>query len=301
MGKVIILTGATSGIGLETARALSTTGATLLLTARDRKKAEASLAGILDPGRVSLVDMDNASLSSVRAAAQQILTQTHGKINILIANAGIMGVPDLTLTEDGYESHFAVNHLSHFLLFSLLKDALLAASTPAFNSRVVLVASSAHRAGPLPEDGDYTFSNTPYRNDKAYANSKLANIYTASCIERRYGARGLHATSLHPGGIWTNITRYSDPDIIEAITKMPRLVPIFKSPEQGAATSVLAAVGKEWEGRGGVYLEDCDAALRGEDDGDGFALGYTTWTYSEVEEEKLWKESARMVRGERGV
>ncbi|OAG00548.1 NAD(P)-binding protein [Paraphaeosphaeria sporulosa] len=295
VGKVIVLTGATSGIGLETARALSTTGATLFLTARDLAKASESLAGILEPGRVSLVPMDNASFSSVRAAAQQILAHSHNKINILIANAGIMGVPSLTLTEDGHESHFAVNHLSHFLLFSLLKDALLAASTPAFNSRAVIVASSAHRAGPFPADHDYSFSNTPYKHGKAYANSKLANIYMANYLDRHYGGRGLHATSVHPGAILTNITRYSDPSVIDAILKMPHLVPIFKSAEQGGATTVVAAVGKEWEGRGGKYLEDCEEAGRGEDDGNVFMLGYTTWTYDEGEEERLWKDSAHFV------
>ncbi|KAJ4344720.1 uncharacterized protein N0V89_012464 [Didymosphaeria variabile] len=251
-GKVIVLTGATSGIGLETARALSATGATLLLTARDRKKAEESLAGILEPGRVSLIDMDNASFSSTRAAAQQILSQSHGKVNIFIANAGIMGLPELKLTEDGHESHFAVNHLSHFLLFHLLKDALLAASTPDFNSRAVFVSSSAHRGGRLPPSDDYSFQKTPYKHETAYANSKLANIYTASYVDRHYGSRGLHATSLHPGGILTNIARYSDPAVIEAIKSIPHLIPLFKNAEQGAATTVVAAVGKEWEGKGEV-------------------------------------------------
>ncbi|KAF2441020.1 putative short-chain dehydrogenase/reductase [Karstenula rhodostoma CBS 690.94] len=295
VGKVIVLTGATSGIGLETARALSATGATLLLTARDRKKAEESLAGILEPGRISLIDMDNASFASVRAAAQQILTQSHGKINILIANAGVMGVPSLTLTEDGHETHFAVNHLSHFLLFSLLKPALLSASTPALNSRVVLVASSAHRAATLPASDDYSFQKTPYNHQAAYAASKLANIYMANALDRRHGARGLHATSLHPGGILTNISRHAEPGFIEAITNMPRLIPLFKSAEQGAATTVVAAVGREWEGRGGRYLEDCEEAPRGANDGDVFGVGYAGVTYDEGAEERLWRDSVGFV------
>ncbi|KAL1595751.1 hypothetical protein SLS60_009440 [Paraconiothyrium brasiliense] len=294
-GKVIVLTGATSGIGLETARALSATGATLLLTARDRKKAEESLAGILDPGRISIIDMENASFSSVRAAAQQILSQSHGKVNIFIANAGIMGTPELKLTEDGHESQFSVNHLSHFLLFHLLKDALLAASTPDFNSRAVFVASSAHRGGRLPASDDYSFQKTPYKHEAAYSNSKLANVYTASFIDRHYGAMGLHATSLHPGGILTNIARSLDPAAMDAIKNMPHLIPMFKSAEQGAATTVVAAVGKEWEGKGGKYLEDCEEAKRGTDDGDVFQLGYTSWTYDEGEEERLWRDSLQLV------
>ncbi|MCJ1443425.1 MAG: hypothetical protein MMC23_003923 [Stictis urceolatum] len=96
---------------------MSSTGATLLLTARDLKKAETALAGLLDPGRVSLVEMDNTSFASVRTAAATILTKSNQRVNILINNAGIMGIEDLKLTEDGQEMHFATNHLSHFLLF----------------------------------------------------------------------------------------------------------------------------------------------------------------------------------------
>lgn len=295
VGKVIVLTGATSGIGLETARALSATGATLLITARERKKAEESLAGILEPGRVSVVEMDNASFSSIRAAAQQILVQTGGKVNVFIANAGVMGLKERKLTEDGHEMTFAVNHLSHFLLFHLLKDALLAASTPDFNSRAVIVASNAHRGGPLPASDDYSFQKTPYDYTAAYVHSKLANIYTANSIERRYGSQGLHATSLHPGGILTNIGRNLDPEVLEALVTMPQLVPVMKSAEQGAATTVLAAVGKEWEGKGGKYLEDCEEAKKGEDDGNIFSGGYTKWTYDEAEEERLWRDSLKMV------
>ncbi|KAK3197059.1 hypothetical protein GRF29_1536g424291 [Pseudopithomyces chartarum] len=203
-GKVIVLTGATSGIGLETARALLTTGATLFLTVRDSLKAKGALAELLTSGRVTLVDMDNASLSSVRTAAKQILDQSDGKINILIGNAGIMGIQQRELTEDGHEFHFAVNHLSHFLLFYLLKDALLASSSPSFHSRLVLLSSSAHRTHRLLPSNNYSFQDTPYVPEVAYANSKLANIYTASYVERQYGSRGLHATpeicGCHRGG-----------------------------------------------------------------------------------------------------
>lgn len=293
--KVIVLTGTTSGIGLETARALRATGATLFLTARDRSKAEEALREVLEPGRVILIDMDNGSFSSIRAAATQILDQAGGSINIFIGNAGIMGVPEREVTEDGHERHFAVNHLSHFLLFQLLKGGLLAGSTPEFNSRVVLVSSSAHRSSRLLPSDNYSFERGGYRPEIAYANSKLANIYTASYIERRYGARGLHATSVHPGGIMTKIARYTDPKWVAALLENPILSPTFKSCEQGAATTVVAAVGKEWEGRGGKYLEDCVEAVRGEEDGEMFGTGWVSWTYDAGEEERLWKDSVRMV------
>ena len=123
-GKVMVITGATSGIGIETARALSSTGATLFLTARDMKKAETALVGILEPDRVSLVEMDNASFASIRAAATAILEGSNNQVNLLVNNAGVMGIEDLKLTEDGHETHFATNHLGHFLLFQLLKPGI---------------------------------------------------------------------------------------------------------------------------------------------------------------------------------
>jgi NAD(P)-dependent dehydrogenase (short-subunit alcohol dehydrogenase family) len=295
VGKVIVLTGGTSGIGLETARALSATGATLFLTARDLKKAEEALEGILEPGRVSLIEMDNGSLSSVRSGAANILAQSHNQVNILICNAGVMGFKERTLTQDGHEIIFGTNHLSHFLLFQLLKPALLASATPDFNSRVVVVSSSAHRLAPLRASDDYEFEKGGYNDSAAYANSKLANIYMANEIERRYGDKGLHSTSLHPGGIVTRISRHMDPEIVKQILGNEQLRPNLKSAEQGAATTVLAAVGKEWSSKGGRYLENCAEAGPGEDDGNVFGRGYVRHTYDEENETRLWRDSLKIV------
>ena len=294
-GKVIVITGATSGIGLETARALSATGATLFLTARTAKMAEAALVGVVDEGRVSLVEMDNNSFASIRAAAGTILKKSNNKVNILINNAGIMGVQGLKLTEDGQEVHFATNYLSQFLLFQLLKPALLASATRDLHSRVVNVSSSAHRAGSLPESDNYNFEKGGYSHEAAYANSKVASTYLANEINRRYGSKGVHATSLHPGGIGTNISRHLGPEFVASITSNETLVKILKSPEQGAATTVVAAIGKEWENKGGKYLEDCEEAQRGEDDYNTFGVGYVSQTYDKKNEERLWEDSLKMV------
>ncbi|KAN0116844.1 NAD(P)-binding protein [Hyaloscypha variabilis] len=280
-GKVIVITGATSGIGLETARALATTGATLIITARDLKKVETSLSEILQPTRIFLVKMDNVSFTSIRLAASTILAQSHNQVNILINNAGVMGLQDLTFTEDGYEVHFATNHLSHFLLFQLLKPALLSSSSPTFHSRVINVASSAHRTHHLNTSDNYNFEKGGYHFMPAYSNSKLANIYMANELERRYASKGLHAMSLHPGAILTDLPRH--------------LGPILKSLEQGAAATVIAAVGWQWEGRGGRYLEDCEEAKRGVDDGDGFGIGFVSQTYDPENEGRLWKDSLKIV------
>jgi NAD(P)-dependent dehydrogenase (short-subunit alcohol dehydrogenase family) len=295
-GKTIVVTGTSSGLGIETARALSATGATLLLTARDIATAEKALEGILEPGRVLLVKLDNTSFASVRAAADSILKQTDGKINVLVTNAGVMGVPECTLTEDGHEVHFQTNHLSHFLLFHLLKPALLSSSTPEFNSRVVLVASSAHRATTLHDSDNYSFEKGNYDAQEAYAHSKLANIYMANEIERRYGSKGLHGLSVHPGAVGgTRMSRHIGAEFVAQIMSDPYLVSILKSHEQGAATTVLAAVGKDWEGKGGQYLEDAEESERGEDDNQAFGVGWVKQTYDPENEARIWKDSLRIV------
>jgi NAD(P)-dependent dehydrogenase (short-subunit alcohol dehydrogenase family) len=294
--KVIVLTGASAGIGIETARALSATGATLFLTARNAKTAEATLTGILEPGRVSLVQMENTSFDSVKHAAKTILEASNGKVNILVANAGIMGLPERTLTVDGHEVHFQTNHLSHFLLFQLLKPALLASSLPDFNSRVVLVSSSAHRTTTLFDNDNYDYKQGNYDAHLAYANSKLANIYMANEIERRYGTQGLHGLSLHPGAIGgTKMSRHVGPAFVAKLMSDPYVVSIAKSREQGAATTILAAIGKEWEGKGGKYLEDADEAKRGEDDSQAFGVGWVKQTYNSEDEARLWKDSLMIV------
>ena len=296
--KVMVITGATSGIGLETARALAATGATLFLTTHDdkeQKNAESSLHDILGSGRVSFVRMNLASFASVRRAVANILLKANNQVNILVNNAGVFGFRELRLSEDGYETHFATNYLGHFLLFQLLKDALITSSTPGFCSRVVAVSSSAHRSLILNPSDNYDFQKGGYNHDVAYANSKLAITYMVNQIDRLYGKQGLHATSLHPGGVNTSLSRHLGQEFVDRIMSDERLVKMLKSPEEGAATTVIAAVGKDWEGRGGKYLEDCKEAIRGEDDSLAFGTGYVRQTYDPLNEERLWKDSLAMV------
>jgi NAD(P)-dependent dehydrogenase (short-subunit alcohol dehydrogenase family) len=294
-GKVIVLTGTTAGIGLETARALSATGATLILTARDLKRAETVLAGILEPGRVSLVEMDQASLASVRSAAAIILEKSNNQVNILVNNAGVLGSKEIQFTQDGHEIHFGINHLSHFLLFHKLKHALIRSSTATFPSRVVMVSSSGHRVCELFQSDDYNMQKQGYNVFLAYPNSKVANVYMANEIERRYSQKGLHATSLHPGAINTNITRNLGDEFVNTLIGNPAVIKILKSPEQGAATTIVAAVGREWTNKGGRYLEDCEEAKRGKDDHDSLGVGYVSHTYDQQSAERLWSDSLRLV------
>lgn len=294
VNKVIVITGVSSGIGIETVRALATTGARLFLTARDLSKAKTALGDIFDATKMELVHMDQASLNSVRAAAAAILSKTD-QITILVTNAAIMAVQDRQLTENNYELQFATNHLSHFLFFNLLKSALLAGSSADFQSRVVVVSAAAHRVVTLNDPDNYHFQKGGYSPWAAYGQSKLANIYMANEIERRYGSSGLHATSLHPGLIATGLAQHLPEQEISAMLQNEFMLKMQKSVEQGAATTVWAAVSKELEGKGGLYLDDCAVAKRGEDEGIP-ALGMTSSsTYNPEEEARIWKDSLEMV------
>ncbi|KAF4433167.1 hypothetical protein F53441_13768 [Fusarium austroafricanum] len=295
--KVILITGANQGLGLETARALHATGATVYITARSPKKIEQGIKDILSwPGSKSNapvygIELRLDSLESVRAAARSFFEKST-KLNVLILNAGVMATPE-EKTEDGFERQFGTNHLGHFLFFQLLKPALLAATTPSFQSRVVSLSSKAHRLGGIRWD-DLNFEKEKYNPWLAYAQSKTANIYFATELERRYKDQGLHALSVHPGPILTNLGRYiglGNVDLSGPIKFQ------LMTPAQGAATTVYAAVGKEWEGRGGKYLANCteEAPMKEGLDPTSTELGYASWIYNEKAEYRLWEESTKLV------
>ena len=136
---------------------------------------------------------------------------------------------------------------------------MLASSTPQFQPRAVNVSSSGHLAGEV-QFGNYGFESGNYSPWAGYGQSKTANIYMTNEIENRYGAKGLHGLSLHPGGIWTGLQKFVSEETMNQWKNRPTIDKIMKSPEQGAATSVLAAVGKKYDGTGRLYLEDCDTA-----------------------------------------
>ena len=196
-------------------------------------------------------------------------------------------------TADGFEIQFGTNHLAHFLLFESLKVTLLASSTPSFNSRVIALASSGHRAGGVQFD-NYNFEQGGYSPWVAYGNSKTATIYMCNEIERRYGARGLHALSVNPGGIMTGLQTHV-PDLEKKRwTEDPNIVAFMKNVGQGAATTAYAALSKDWEGKGGRYLEDC--ADTKEVRGGGIEPGgHAAYAFNEQGEKKLWVDSLKML------
>lgn len=289
--KVALITGTSSGIGIETARALAATGAKVYCTARSISKGEAALKGILEPGRVELLEVDQNSLASVRALAKNFLSKSN-KLNILVNNAGIMMTPE-GRTVDGFESQFGVNHLSHFLLFNLLKDTLITSSTPDFQSRVVDVSSTGHRMSKVHLD-NHNLEGI-YQPHLSYGQAKTANIWMANQIERLYGSQGVHGFSLHPGGIWTGLQIHMGEDVIAAYKKDENVNKHMKNLGQGAATQVWAAVAKELEGKGGLYLEDCKIS---EPVKEGYSVidqGHEKWAYDEEGEKQLWALSERLV------
>jgi NAD(P)-dependent dehydrogenase (short-subunit alcohol dehydrogenase family) len=196
------------------------------------------------------------------------------------------------LTEDGFESQLGINHLAHFTLTSMLLPTLISSSTPELKSRVVNVSSSAHLASSVHLD-DLNLEKS-YDPIVSYGQSKTANIWHANQIDRLYGNQGVRAFSLHPGGIWTNLTRYIPPEQIEGFRGNAELMRGMKSAEQGAATSVFAAVAVLLEGEGGKYLADCAVAELTLDGSPMGSDGHGPHAYNEEGEKKLWDMSVKM-------
>ncbi|KAF2216050.1 hypothetical protein CERZMDRAFT_109842 [Cercospora zeae-maydis SCOH1-5] len=298
-GKTVLITGASSGIGVETARALYETGAQLYLTARDMPKLEKVIEDIVqnatigDAPRPKPLEIHLDSLDSTRKGAEDFKKQS-GQLNILINNAGVMACPQ-GKTKDDFELQIGTNHFAHFLLFQLLKPLLLSSSTPDLHSRVVNLSSAGHRFGTIRFQ-DINFSEPDsYNKWTSYGQSKTANIYMASSIERHYGSQGLHGWSVHPGGITTELGRHMTQDDFEEIG-WPKFTNIMKTPPQGAATTVWAAVSDHFEGKnGGRYLEDCSESSPLPSEWDTMTPGYAPHIYNEADEEKFWKLSCEML------
>ena len=296
--KVMLVTGASSGIGIDTARALYHTGAHVFLAVRDtaktqQVKADIEADGLAGKGVIELLHLDMTSLDSVRQCAKDVLSKSK-QLHVLICNAGVMATPE-GRTKDGFETQFGVNHVAHFLLFHLLKDALLASSTAEFNSRVVVVSSNGHTRSPVVFDN--LSMEKGYDKFLAYAVSKTANVHMALEIDRRYGIHGLHATAVHPGAVvHTGLGKELSADDFASITKQRTgMALVVKTQGQGAATTVWAAVAKEWEGRGGKYLEDVSISVPQTEESHSMFRGYAPHTYDQQQAERLWNVSLSLV------
>jgi len=242
-GKVCVVTGANAGIGKETAIGLAKLGATVVMVCRDAGRAEKALREIKQKSgndRVAMMICDLASQKSIRRFADEFRRQ-HDRLDVLVNNAGVF-LRQRSLTEDGIESTFAINHLGYFLVTNLLLD-LMKNSAP---SRIVNVASTAHRYGKL--DVNSWPTGRDYSGFAAYANSKLANVLFTYELARRLEGTGVTANCLHPGAVASNLFR-GLPGLLEALI---RLVTI--SPERGARTSIYLASSPDVEGVSGKYF-----------------------------------------------
>ncbi|KAJ6781832.1 hypothetical protein PWT90_08778 [Aphanocladium album] len=261
------------------------------------------MAGITARARVTLGDilcdtvhllhLDLESLESVRACAEELHSRTK-RLNIIIENAGIRNVP-ADKTKEGFELHWGTNHLAHFLLVQLLTPLLIASSTAEFQSRVVIVSSTAHRNAPM-DFADLNWEHRKYDGILAYGQSKLANLYTATEIERRYGAQGLHGWAVHPGGIRTGLQRPSVADylLIFKAGIMDSLNAMMNA-QQGASTSVWAAVSRQLEGCGGKYLEQTAVSEPVKKGWRPIDPGYVAWAYDEAAAARCYDESMKLV------
>jgi NAD(P)-dependent dehydrogenase (short-subunit alcohol dehydrogenase family) len=258
-GRHAIVTGANTGIGRETARVLALRGCDVTMACRNQDKAEAARSELIEDAdgairgeQLQIEALDLASFESTRAFAAGHLAGGR-PIHLLINNAGVM-IPDRRVTTDGFEYHFGINHLGHFLLTGLLLERLLE-SAPA---RVVMVSSDAMQFGGLdPALTDLNWETRSFSGWRSYGSSKLMNALFANELQRRYAERGLVANSLHPGIVTTELAR--DQKGILSLIGLA-LWPIMKNEAQGAATTLLLATAPEYEKQGGGYFSDCKPA-----------------------------------------
>jgi NAD(P)-dependent dehydrogenase (short-subunit alcohol dehydrogenase family) len=295
-GKRVLVTGASAGLGVETARVLAAHGATVVGAARDLAKAEHATEIVRKDaaggGSLELVELDLASLKSVRACADA-LVKAGKPFDVVICNAGVMACPKGT-TADGFETQFGTNHLGHFVLVNRI------AALMRNGSRLVNLSSAGHRYSDVDLD-DPNFERTPYTEFGAYGRSKTANILFAVEFDRRHKARGIRAAAVHPGVIQTELGRHMTPEMVQAMMKSIEesaqktgTPPVqWKTIPQGAATSVWSGFVAPADEVGGKYCEDCHVAhLQSNPDARD---GVRAYALDPEHAKALWAKSETMV------
>jgi len=301
-GKRILVTGVSAGIGVETARSLAAHAAQVVGAARDLKKAGAATEQVQKDARANgrnfeLVELDLAYLKSVRACADQLLAKGE-PFDVVIANAGVMATP-FGRTVDGFEMQFGTNHLGHFVLVNRI------ASLISGGGRLINLSSAGHRYSNVNLE-DPNFERTQYEPFVAYGRSKTANILFAVAFDRRHRDRGVRAAAVHPGGIQTELGRYSEPGRIEKlIAQINQELAAegkgpfqWKSVPQGAATSVWAAVVAPADEVGGQYCENCHVGRIVPDATPITVIseGVRAYALDSNNAEALWKKSEELVK-----
>ncbi|GGX74798.1 SDR family NAD(P)-dependent oxidoreductase [Streptomyces anandii] len=285
-GRLALVTGGYSGLGLETTRALSRAGAQVVVPARRPGAAREALAGV---ERAEVDTLDLGDLESVRAFAERFLASGR-TIDLFIGSAGIMACPE-TRVGPGWEAQFATNHLGHFALVNRLWPAIEPGG-----ARVVSVSSRGHHFSGIRWDDLHW--RRGYDKWEAYGQAKTANVLFAVHLDRLARDRGVRAFALHPGGIITPLQRHlPKEEMVERgwIDEQGNVLNPegFKSPQQGAATQVWAATSPQLDGMGGVYLEDCDIAEPASE-ANGDRSGVRSWATDPEQAARLWTLSAEL-------
>jgi NAD(P)-dependent dehydrogenase (short-subunit alcohol dehydrogenase family) len=282
-GQRAIVTGGASGIGIETARALASAGAEVTLAVRNVEAGEKVAQELSESTGNPAIKVGELNLTDQESVAA-FVSAWDGPLHILINNAGIMMSP-LDRTPEGWELQFATNHVGHFALALGLRPALAQAN----GARIVALSSPAHLASPVDFD-DLAWETRDYDPSLAYGMSKSANVLFAVEATNRWGGDGIVANAVAPGSILTNLQRYMPEETLNNIRGMP----IWKTPEQGAATSVLVATSSQLDGVGGRYFEDCQQSGLNEP---GTRRGVAAHALDPESATRLWKVSTELVRG----
>ena len=295
-GRNAIVTGGASGLGLETSRALASAGANVTLAVRnlDQGNEAADFLRKEFPGAtVSVAKLDLGDLAIVRRMAADWLAGGQA-LDILINNAAIMACP-LMRTAQGWEAQFSTNHLGHFALTTALLPALMQAAKASGDARVVALSSSGHKISGVDFD-DIHFERREYNKWKAYGQAKSANALFALGLHLRHQADGITANAVHPGGIMTGLQKFLPIEEMRALGWLKAddtPLDIFKSPAQGASTSVWAATARALKGNGGMYLEDCHQGIQAEPS--NRVSGYSPHIMDAAAAQRLWDVSEALL------
>ena len=293
--KVAIVTGGYSGIGLETTKALVAVGANVIIPAKRPEIANQNLNGVVS--ETNIIKMDLGNLNSVKNFTNSF-KENFNTLSLLINNAGIMACPE-TRVGDNWESQFAINHIGHFLLTRELMNIL--ADTE--GSRFVSLSSSAHALTGILWD-DIHFNKQPYNKWMAYGQSKTASSLIAIELNKKMKDYGVESFSVHPGGIITPLQRYLEKEEMIALGWMDEdgspselAKNFFKSPSQGASTTLWCASSNDLNGLGGVFCEDCDIAKRKSEIDESLQryFGVADWAVDTDEALKLWELSEKII------
>lgn len=283
-GRTCVVTGATGGLGRESARALASVGARVVMTGRSTEALDAAAAWVrasVPAADLDGVVLDLASLASVRAAAEQVRARCE-RVDVLMNNAGVMFTP-FGRTADGFETQVGVNHLGHFALTAHLEPLL------GEGSRIVALSSAGHRLGDV-DLTDPLWQERDYDKFEAYGASKTANLLHVIWLDERLRRAGVSAYAVHPGVVATDLARHMSEDDFHRLRELSRLEGDgsgsgggfeILTPEEGAATQVWAAVAPELEGESGAYLADCAVSDK-----------VRAYALDPVRAEQLWSWSA---------